>query len=115
MAVDTLGPLLAQEVQHVTGETVKRAFVDQSYTGKDPAGAALTEGIALHVVKLPEAKKGFVLLLRRWVVERSFGWVNRFRRLARDYKRLPETSAGLHFVAFTTLMLGNAASILKSS
>ena len=133
MAVDTLGYLLAaqvtpadeqeraqvrslaQEVQHVTGETVKLAFVDQGYTGEEPAEAAREEGIDLQVVKLPEAKKGFVLLPRRWVVERSFGWVNRFRRLARDYERLPETLAGLHFVVFTILMLGNAATILQSS
>ena len=133
MAVDTLGYLLAvqvtpaneqeraqvrslaQEVQHVTGETVKLAFVDQGYTGEDPAEAAQEEGIELHVVKLPEAKKGFVLLPRRWVVERSFGWVNRFRRLARDYERLLETLAGLHFVVFTILMLGNAASLLQNS
>ncbi|MFL9584135.1 IS5 family transposase [Stenotrophomonas sp. AB1(2024)] len=132
MAVDTLGHLLAvqvtpaneqeraqvgalaQEIQHVTGETVKLAFVDQCYTGKEPATAALGERIELHVVKLPEAK-GFVLLPRRWVVERSFGWVNRFRRLARDYERLPETLAGLHFVVFSMLMLGNAANLLQSS
>ncbi|WP_434026295.1 IS5 family transposase [[Pseudomonas] boreopolis] len=106
---------LAQEVQHVTGKTVKVAFVDQGYTGKEPAEAAQEEGIELHVVKLPEAKKGFVLLPHRWVVERSFGWLNRFRRLARDYERLPETLAGLHFVVFTILMLGNAASLLQSS
>ncbi|SBV53109.1 transposase [Xanthomonas bromi] len=67
------------------------------------------------MVKLPEAKKGFVLLPRRWVVERSFGRVNRFRRLARDYERLPETLAGLHVVVFTLLMLGNAASLLQRS
>ncbi|MGV1108072.1 IS5 family transposase [Xanthomonas translucens] len=133
MAVDTLGHLLAvqvtpaneqerahvrslaQEVQHVTGDTVTVAFVDQGYTGQEPAQAAQEEGIDLHVVKLPEAKKGFVLLPRRWVVERSFGWVNRFRRLARDYERLPETLAGLHFVVFTVLMLSNAAAILQSS
>lgn len=48
-------------------------------------------------------------------VERSFGWLNRFRRLARDYERLPETLAGLHFVVFTILMLGNAATILQRS
>ncbi|MGK4588645.1 transposase, partial [Xanthomonas hortorum pv. gardneri] len=72
-------------------------------------------GIELHVIKLQEAKKGFVLLPRRWVVERSFGWVNRFRRLARDYERLPETLAGLHFVVFTILMLGNAAALFQSS
>jgi transposase len=59
----------------------------------------------LEVVKLPEAKKGFVLLPRHWVVERSFAWAARFRRLARDYERLPDTLAGLHFLAFAILML----------
>jgi transposase len=133
MAVDTLGHLLAlrvtpaneqeraqvralaQDVQRATGETVKVAFVDQGYTGQEPAQAAQAEGIDLQVIKLPEAKKGFVLLPKRWVVERSFGWANRYRRLARDYERLPETLAGLHFVVFTILMLGNAATLLQSS
>jgi len=67
--------------------------------------AAAEHGLQLEVVKLPEAKKGFVLLPRRWVVERSFGWMARFRRLARDYERLPETLKGLHFLAFAILML----------
>ncbi|WP_139111361.1 transposase, partial [Ralstonia pickettii] len=66
-------------------------------------------------IKLPEAKKGFVLLPRRWVVERSFGWLNRFRRLARDYERLPETLAGLHFVVFAMLMLVHAAPVVQSA
>jgi transposase len=52
---------------------------------------AKAHGIRLSVVKLPEAKKGFVLLPKRWVVEYSFGWMSRFRRLARDYERLTET------------------------
>ena len=56
------------------------------------------------MVKLPEAKRGFVLLPRRWVVERSFGWAARFRRLTRDYERLPETLAGLHYLAFACLI-----------
>jgi transposase len=59
----------------------------------------------LEVVKRPEAKKGLVLLPRRWVVERSNAWAARFRRLGRDYERLAETRAGLHFVAFAILML----------
>ena len=63
------------------------------------------EGIKLEVIKLPEAKKRFVLLPKRWVVERSFAWIARFRRLARDYERLPETVAGLHFLAFALVML----------
>ncbi|CAA9532961.1 MAG: Mobile element protein [uncultured Thermomicrobiales bacterium] len=122
-AVDTLGHLLglavtpanAQEraqvgeladaVQEATGTNVEVAFVDQGYTGEDPAEEAEARGIELAVVRLPEAKKGFVLLPRRWVVERSFAWAARFRRLAKDYERLPETVAGLHFVAFACLML----------
>jgi transposase len=123
IAVDTLGNLLAllvtpadkqdraqvgelaQLVQAATGETVEIAFVDQGYTGENAAEQAQAQGIRLEVVKLAEAKKGFVLLPRRWVVERSFGWAARFRRLARDYERLPETLAGLHFLAFAVLML----------
>ena len=123
IAVDTLGHLLAllvtpaneqeraqvaelaKQVQEATNEAVEVAFVDQGYTGEQPAQDAQAQGIRLEVVKLPSAKRGFVLLPRRWVVERSFGWRARFRRLARDYERLPETLAGLHFLAFAMLML----------
>ncbi|MBI0539800.1 IS5 family transposase, partial [Roseomonas sp. KE2513] len=119
LAVDTLGHLLAlhvtpadaddrsavsilaEAVQDATGESVDLAYVDQGYTGERPAQAAAAHGITLEVVKLPEAKRGFVLLPRRWVVERSFAWFARFRRLARDYERLPETLAGLHLAPFT--------------
>ena len=59
-------------------------------------------------MKLAEAKKGFLLLPRRWVVERSFGWLARFRRLSRDYEWLPQVLAGLHFLVFVLLMLPNA-------
>jgi transposase len=123
VAVDTLGSLLAlhvtaadqqdraqveqlaHDVQMVTGDSVQLAYVDQGYTGDQPAQDAQQHGLQLEVIKLPEAKKGFVLLPRRWVVERSFAWLTRFRRLARDYERLPETLAGLHFLAFAILML----------
>jgi transposase len=108
---------LAEAVQDATGQSVDLAYVDQGYTGERPAEAAGAHGIALEVVKLPEAKRGFVLLPRRWVVERSFAWVARCRRLARDYERLPETLAGLHLVAFVLLMLrraGDLAQVHKS-
>ena len=90
MALDTLGYLLAlhvtpadaddraqvgrlaKAVQGATGESVEIPFVDQGCTGEKPAAAARARGIELEVVKLPEAKRGFVLLPRRWVVERSF-------------------------------------------
>jgi transposase len=130
IAVDTLGHLLAlhvtpateqdraqvqelaHQVQEVTEQSVEVAFVDQGYTGEAAAQAAQAEGMRLEVIKLPEAKNGFVLLPRRWVVERSFAWVARFRRLARDYERLPETLAGLTYLAFAILMLKNFASLM---
>lgn len=132
-AVDTLGELLAlqvtpanaserkqvgalaEAVQEVTGQSVELGFVDQGYTGDDPAAAAAEHGIRLEVIKLPEAKKGFVLLPRRWVIERSFAWAARFRRLAKDYERLPETVAGLHFVAFACLMLHRLVTVAAQS
>ena len=106
---------LAAEVQAATGESVRVAFVDQNYTGERPAAAAAEHGIRLEVVKLEEAKRGFVLLPRRWVVERSFAWAARFRRLARDYERLPETVVGLHFVAFACLMLHRLVTVAALS
>jgi transposase len=125
IAVDTLGQLLAvkvtaaneqeraqvgelaAQIQQATGENVELAYVDQGYTGDDAASQGLNHEIRLDVVKLSEAKKGFVLLPRRWVVERSFGWAARFKRLSRDYERLASTLTGMHWLAFATLMLSS--------
>lgn len=97
---------LAESVQAVTDNNVKAAFVDQGYTGELARLDADDQGIELILVKHREAKRGFLLLPRRWVVERTFGWLGRFRRLARDYERLPQTLAGWHWVAFIALWLG---------
>jgi len=128
VAVDTLGHLLAlkvtpaneqdreqveelaRAVQQVTGSAVELAYVDQGYTGENAAESAKEHGIRLEVVKLPKRKKGkkqFVLLPKRWVVERSFAWAARLRRLARDYERLSTTLASYHWLAFALLMLKN--------
>jgi transposase len=133
MAVDTLGHLLglhvtaadeqdraqvaqlAEQVQAVTGAALEGAFVDQGYTGDQPAEAAAAHGIQLEVVKLPEARKSFVLLPRRWVIERSIAWAARFRRLARDYERLPATLAGFHFLAFVILLLTRFVEMMVQS
>jgi transposase len=129
-AVDTLGHLLAlfvspaneqerawvgelaEAVQEATGESVELAYVDEGYTGERAAEEAQAHGMRLEVVKHEEAKRGFVLLPRRWVVERDFAWASRFRRLVKDYERLPTVLAGLHFVAFACLFLRQATSIL---
>ena len=133
MAVDTLGYLLslhvtpadrqdrdqvgklAKEVQRQTGKSVELAYVDQGYTGERPAEAAREQQIELAVVKLPEAKRGFVLLPRRWVGERSFAWLTRFRRLAKDYERLASTLRGMHLAAFAIVMLARLANWAESS
>jgi transposase len=130
-AVDTLGHLLAlhvtaaseqdraqvqqlaEQVQTITGNHVELAYVDQGYTGDAAKEAAENHGIQLEVVKHTEAKRGFVLLPRRWVVERSFAWAARFRRLARDYERLASTLAGLHYLAFACLMLTQLLRIIN--
>lgn len=123
--VDTLGHLLAlkvtpaneqerhqvgeiiDELQSTTGQHVHVMYADQGYTGEAPATAAQQRGVELVVVKLAEAKRGFVLLPKRWVVERSFAWAARFRRLAKDYERLSSSVVGLHWLAFITLMLNS--------
>jgi len=133
IAVDTLGNLLAlrvtpanvdervevgpltRTVQAVTDNNVDIAFVDQGYDGPNAAKAAAANDVELLVVKLPEAKKGFVLLPRRWVVERTFAWAVRFRRLVRDYERYTSTLAGFHLIAFVCLMLKKAALLAAGS
>lgn len=133
LAVDTLGQLLAvpvtpaneqeraqvaelaEQVQAATGDAVKVVFDDQGYTGEQAAEDAAQHGIRLEVVKLRDAKRVFILLLRRWVVERSFAWMARFQRLARDYERLSKTLAGLHFVAFAILMAQHFITLMTQS
>lgn len=96
---------------------MKLAYADQGYTGETAQAEAATHGVELEIVKHTEAKKGFVVLPKRWIVERCFAWTARCRRLAvvfgtntrRDYERLPETLAGLHFAFFAGLMLVQAS------
>lgn len=125
IAVDTLGHLLAlraaaadqgdraqvealaEEMQQVTGGTVEMAYVDQGYTGPVAAEAAQSHGMRLEIVKHPLARRGFVLLPRCGVVERSFAWAARFRRLTRDYERLDTTLKGFHYICFACLTIAN--------
>ena len=106
---------LSAEVQAETGGSVELAFVDQGSCGPKPAAAASAHGIALQVGKASEAKRGFVLLPRRWVVERSFAWAPRCRRLVKDYERYASTLAGLHMIAFVCLMLKQAEKLMTSA
>jgi transposase len=130
LAVETLGHVLAAHVtaaneqdrsqvrtlaatgQEVTGDAVELAYVDQGYTGAQAAQEAAAHHMHLAVVKAPEAKKGLVLLPKRWVVERSKAWAARCRRLARDDAQWAETLKGLHVVAFAILMLKRVVELI---
>ncbi|MFC4637839.1 IS5 family transposase [Deinococcus hohokamensis] len=132
LAVDTLGHLLAVltspaneqdraqvydlclEVQEASGVNVQLAFADQGYTGKDTAIQAAAAGVELVVVKRPETTKGFILLPKRWVVERSLAWLSRFRRLGRDLERLSLTLIGFHFVAACLLLVARLQPLLRN-
>jgi transposase len=132
-AVDTLGHLLALHVTSRANWTAPRssgwpkrsnrspaaacswAYVDHGYTGQTAADAAAKHGIQLQVVKHTEPKRGFVLLPKRWVVERSFAWAARFRRLASDYERLDHSLAGYRYFAFAWIMLAQLAKLLNKS
>jgi putative transposase len=66
-------------------------------------------GWLFEVVKRPEGSKGFVVLARRWVVERTFGWLGRSRRLSKDYEQLPATSEAMIYAVMVRLMLKRLA------
>ena len=66
--------------------------------------------VRLEIVKRSDQQKGFVVLPKRWIVERTFGWLNHSRRLSKDYEQLPETSETMIYIAMTRLMLNRLAS-----
>jgi transposase len=124
--VDTLGHLLAllvtpaeeqdraradalcrkvQVLQEVTGQHVEVP------SGEKAVAQALARGVELEVVKLPEAKNGFVLLPKLWILDRDYSWVTRCRGLAKHYEWLPAKVAGLQFVVFGCILLAKAAAI----
>jgi putative transposase len=84
-------------------------WVDQGYTGEKFARASASVcGAKVEAVKRSEA--GFQVLPRRWVVERTLGWLERYRRLSKDYELLPEVSESMIYAAMVRLMLHRLAS-----
>ena len=88
-------------------------FVDGGYAGTlaDWVKALLPRrGLKLEIIKRSDANKHrFAILPRRWVVERTFGWLSKFRRLAKDYEFRTENSETMILIAATRLMLARLA------
>ncbi len=122
VAVDTSGLLLAivvhaADIQDADGakELLRRlkrlycwtrvVFTDSAYDRLAVFLACFLLGLTLVIVRRLARSAGFVLLPRRWVVERTLGWLGRWRRLARDYEELPEVSEAMVKLAMIRLML----------
>ena len=87
-------------------DTVKKIWADGTYRGELIDWAKRQFNCIIEIVKRPETEEpGFHGLPRRWVVERTFAWINRFRRLSKDYERKPESSNSHIYVASIRLML----------
>jgi putative transposase len=102
---DPAGARLVRKRLGGAGQKLRRIWVDGAYRGTLLDWVADQWWFLLAPVLRAADQQGFQVLPRRWVVERSFAWMARFRRLARDYERLPETLAGLHCLAFAMLVL----------
>ncbi len=122
IAVDTQGLLLgvvvhAASIQDADGAGgllgrikplycwLRAVFADGGYNRVPALLACFLLGLTLLIVSRPRGTKGFVLLPRRWVVERTLGWLGRWRRLSRDYEHLPEVSEAMVTLAMIRLML----------
>ena len=88
---------------------LQRIWADGGYAGKLIGWVQETCGWVLEIIKRSDVVKGFKLLPRRWVVERTFGWLGRNRRLSKDYERLPESSEAMVYWAMTRLMVRRLA------
>jgi transposase len=86
-----------------------RLWVDGSYRGEFVGEVEATYGIAVEVTLRPPGQRGFVAQAKRWAVERALGWLNRCRRLAKDYEEGTETSEAWIYLAFCRLLLRRLA------
>ena len=94
--------------------TLALAVADGGYRGDATATAVRdATGLPLEIVKRSDTAKGFVVLPRRWIVERTFGWLGRCRRLAKDYENRTRTAAAFFILAMIRLMLRRIVRLLK--
>jgi len=88
-------------------------WADGGYAGKLVDWVKTVCHLVLDIVERPKGMKGFQVLPRRWVVERTFGWLGRYRRLSKDYEELPETSEAMIYAAMIHLMVRRLARQLQ--
>ena len=89
---------------HAAYPSITKVWADGSYAGRLVERARDELNVDVEIVKTPPDAHAFQVLPRRWVVERTFGWWNRERRLSKDYERLPDTTAAWVHVTMVRLM-----------
>ncbi len=95
---------------------VKRLFADGGYSGDATWAATKRVGkVDLEIVKRSDVAKGFVVLPKRWIVERTFGWLGRCRRLAKDFENLSRTQLAFVQLAMIRLMARRIARLSKKT
>ena len=101
---DMIAPLMT--VVRSMCATIQKSLADGGYQGAATATEVLAlAGIPLEIVKRSDAAKGFVVLPKRWIVERTFGWLGRCRRLAKDFENHARSHAAFVILAMIRLML----------
>lgn len=126
IAVDTQGLLLSVQV-HSAGVQDKEGakpllhslrgrfprletiFADGGYAGHLEEWAPQETGFTLQIVRKPPEQQGFQVLPKRWIVERTFAWCGRYRRLSKDYEEVPASSEAMIHLAMTHRMLRRLA------
>ena len=101
---DRDGGQLALSTMHAAYPTVTKVWADGAYAGKLIQHARDELNVDVEVVNTPPGTHTFQVLPRRWVVERTYGWWNRERRLSKDYERLPDTTQAFVYVTMIRLM-----------
>ena len=112
---DGAGARLVLGKAKAAGWALGKAWVDRGYKAGVIGWAETAVGDRLEVVARPPGTTGFAVLPRRWVVERSFAWIGRYRRLSKEYEALAEASEALIWAAFGTTMLRRSARLRASS
>ena len=88
---------------------LKRIWADGGYAGKLIEWAQSFGGWVLEIVKRSDSAVGFVLLPKRWIVERTFAWIGRYRRMSKDYEGLPATSETMIYLIMINVMVHRLA------
>jgi transposase len=98
--------LLVEQLLGRRNPRLVKLLVDQGYDGPDlPAWVLAVSGWILEVVSKRVGQRGFEVQPKRWIVERTFGWLNYSRRLSKDYEELPASSEAMIYIAMIHLML----------